>query len=70
VEEPRELSIDLVADERLGRVTGRAGACSLSTAAPAVTLDSMAKAERDHYFDVGGSQVILPHLFGKQSDHS
>ena len=23
---PRELSIDLVADERLGRVTGRAGA--------------------------------------------
>ena len=26
---PRELSIDLVADERLGRVTGRAGARSL-----------------------------------------
>ena len=28
---PRELSIDLVADERLGRVTGRAGAsCGVS----------------------------------------
>jgi outer membrane receptor protein involved in Fe transport len=33
-----------------------------TTAAPAVTLDSTPKAERDHYFDVGGSQIILPGL--------
>jgi outer membrane receptor protein involved in Fe transport len=33
-----------------------------TTAAPAVTLDSVAKAERDHYFDVGGTQIILPGL--------
>ena len=30
---PRELSIDLVADERLGRVTGRAGALRAAKAA-------------------------------------
>jgi outer membrane receptor protein involved in Fe transport len=33
-----------------------------TTAAPAVTLDTVAKAERDHYFDVGGTQIILPGL--------
>jgi outer membrane receptor protein involved in Fe transport len=33
-----------------------------TTAAPAVTQDSVAKAERDHYFDVGGTQIILPGL--------
>ena len=33
-----------------------------TTAAPAVTEDSVAKAERDHYFDVGGTQIILPGL--------
>jgi len=33
-----------------------------TTAAPAVTLDTKAKAERDHYFDVGGTQIILPGL--------
>jgi outer membrane receptor protein involved in Fe transport len=33
-----------------------------TTAAPAVTLDSTPKAERDHYFDAGGTQIILPGL--------
>jgi outer membrane receptor protein involved in Fe transport len=33
-----------------------------TTAAPAVTLDSVAKAERSHYFDVGATQVVLPGL--------
>jgi outer membrane receptor protein involved in Fe transport len=33
-----------------------------TTAAPAVTLDTPAKAERDHYFNVGASQIILPGL--------
>src|SRR5207245_8622773 len=33
-----------------------------TTAAPAITLDSTPKPERDHYFDVGASQVILPGL--------
>jgi len=33
-----------------------------TTAAPAVTLDSTPKAERDHYFDIGGTQIILPGL--------
>jgi outer membrane receptor protein involved in Fe transport len=33
-----------------------------TTAAPAITEDSVAKAERDHYFDVGASQIILPGL--------
>ncbi len=33
-----------------------------TTAAPADTLDSVAKAERDHYFDIGGTQIILPGL--------
>jgi outer membrane receptor protein involved in Fe transport len=33
-----------------------------TTAAPAVTLDSTPKAERDHYFDVGGTQIVLPGL--------
>jgi outer membrane cobalamin receptor len=33
-----------------------------TTGAPPSTQDNLAKAERDHYFDVGGSQVILPGL--------
>jgi hypothetical protein len=33
-----------------------------TTAAPAITQDTTAKAERDHYFDVGASQIILPGL--------
>src|SRR5215469_13328971 len=33
-----------------------------TSAAPAVTRDSVAKAERDHYFDIGGSQIVLPGL--------
>jgi outer membrane receptor protein involved in Fe transport len=33
-----------------------------TTAAPAVTLDSVAKAERSHYFDVGATQIVLPGL--------
>ena len=33
-----------------------------TTAAPTVTLDSRAKPERDHYFDVGATHVILPGL--------
>ena len=33
-----------------------------TTAAPAVTLNSPAKAERDHYFDVGATQIVLPGL--------
>jgi outer membrane receptor protein involved in Fe transport len=33
-----------------------------TTAAPAITLDTTPKPERDHYFDVGASQVILPGL--------
>ena len=33
-----------------------------TTAAPAITQDTVAKAERDHYFDVGASQIILPGL--------
>jgi hypothetical protein len=33
-----------------------------TTAAPAVTLDSTAKAERANYFDVGATQIILPRL--------
>jgi outer membrane receptor protein involved in Fe transport len=33
-----------------------------TTAAPANTLDSVAKAERSHYFDVGATQIILPGL--------
>ena len=33
-----------------------------TTAAPAITQDTTSKAERDHYFDVGGSQIILPGL--------
>jgi outer membrane cobalamin receptor len=33
-----------------------------TTAAPAVTLDTGVKAERSHYFDVGGSQIVLPGL--------
>ena len=33
-----------------------------TTAAPTVTLDNTAKAERDHYFDIGGSHIILPGL--------
>ena len=33
-----------------------------TTAAPAVTLDSVAKAERAHYFDVGATQIIMPGL--------
>ena len=33
-----------------------------TTAAPAVTLDLVAKAERAHYFDVGATQIVLPGL--------
>jgi outer membrane receptor protein involved in Fe transport len=33
-----------------------------TTAAPAVTLDSVTKAERAHYFDVGATQIVLPGL--------
>ncbi len=33
-----------------------------TTAAPAVTLNSVAKAERSHYFDVGATQIVLPGL--------
>ena len=33
-----------------------------TTAASAVTEDSVAKAERDHYFDLGITQIILPGL--------
>jgi outer membrane receptor protein involved in Fe transport len=33
-----------------------------TTAAPAVTLDSVPKAERAHYFDVGAAQTIFPGL--------
>jgi outer membrane receptor protein involved in Fe transport len=33
-----------------------------TTAAPANTLDSVAKAERSHYFDVGATQIVLPGL--------
>jgi outer membrane receptor protein involved in Fe transport len=33
-----------------------------TTAAPAITQSTISKAERDHYFDVGASQIILPGL--------
>lgn len=33
-----------------------------TTAAPTITQDTTSKAERDHYFDIGGSQIILPGL--------
>jgi outer membrane receptor protein involved in Fe transport len=33
-----------------------------TTAAPAITLDTTPKPERDHYFDIGASQIILPGL--------
>ncbi|HZK92370.1 MAG TPA: TonB-dependent receptor [Stellaceae bacterium] len=33
-----------------------------TSAAPAVTRDSVAKAERDHYFDIGATQIVLPGL--------
>ena len=33
-----------------------------TTGAPPGTQDNVAKAERDHYFDVGASQIILPGL--------
>jgi outer membrane receptor protein involved in Fe transport len=33
-----------------------------TTAAPAITQDTTSKAERDHYFDIGASQIILPGL--------
>ena len=33
-----------------------------TTGAPPSTQDNVAKAERDHYFDVGASQIILPGL--------
>jgi outer membrane receptor protein involved in Fe transport len=31
-----------------------------TTAAPTVTQNNTAKAERDHYFDVGGTQILFP----------
>ena len=33
-----------------------------TSAAPTVTQDTVAKAERDHYFDIGASQIVLPGL--------
>ena len=33
-----------------------------TTAAPEITQSTTSKAERDHYFDVGASQIILPGL--------
>jgi outer membrane receptor protein involved in Fe transport len=33
-----------------------------TSAAPAVTADNVAKAERDHYFDIGATQIVLPGL--------
>jgi outer membrane receptor protein involved in Fe transport len=33
-----------------------------TTAASTITQDTVSKAERDHYFDVGASQIILPGL--------
>jgi len=33
-----------------------------TSAAPAVTQDNVAKAERDHYFDIGATQILLPGL--------
>jgi outer membrane receptor protein involved in Fe transport len=33
-----------------------------TTAASAITQDTTSKAERDHYFDIGASQIILPGL--------
>jgi outer membrane receptor protein involved in Fe transport len=35
---------------------------SNTSGAPAVTQNSNVKAERDHYFDVGGTQILLPGL--------
>jgi outer membrane receptor protein involved in Fe transport len=46
---------ELIADTTVGLFAN-------TTAAPAITLDSVAKAERDHYFDVGATQIILPGL--------
>ncbi|HEU0217352.1 MAG TPA: TonB-dependent receptor, partial [Stellaceae bacterium] len=33
-----------------------------TSAAPAVTQDNVAKAERAHYFDIGATQIVLPGL--------
>lgn len=33
-----------------------------TSAAPAVTQDNVAKAERDHYFDIDPTQIVLPGL--------
>jgi outer membrane receptor protein involved in Fe transport len=33
-----------------------------TSAAPAVAIDTVAKAERDHYFDIGATQIVLPGL--------
>ena len=33
-----------------------------TSAAPAVTTDTVAKAERDHYFDIGATQIVMPGL--------
>ncbi len=33
-----------------------------TTAAPEITLDTPAKAERDHYFDISATQILLPGL--------
>ncbi len=33
-----------------------------TSAAPAVATDTVAKAERDHYFDIGATQIVLPGL--------
>jgi outer membrane receptor protein involved in Fe transport len=46
---------ELVAEPTIGLFTN-------TTAAPAITQSTTSKAERDHYFDVGASQIILPGL--------
>jgi len=35
-----------------------------TSAAPAVTLDTTVKSEREHYFDAGATQILLPGLKG------
>ncbi len=46
---------ETVSQETIGLFAG-------TTAAPAVTLNTTPKPERDHYFDIGASQIILPGL--------
>jgi outer membrane receptor protein involved in Fe transport len=46
--------------ELVGQTT--LGLFANTSAAPAVTADSAVKAERDHYFDIGATQIVLPGL--------